>query len=137
MQPLDEALVVGASIASSLRLRLIARRSPSASPTLKAGERHRDVEHLLLEDDRPERLWRAARAAIVLDRVDEVGVLAQRLAPFDVGVDGLPWIGPGRTSATCTVRSSRSSGRVRSRHLHLRPALDLEEPDRVGLLDLE
>ena len=31
------------------------------------------------------------------------------------GWTALPWIGPGRTSATCTVRSSRFSGRVRSR----------------------
>ena len=31
------------------------------------------------------------------------------------GCTALPWIGPGRTSATCTVRSSRFSGRVRSR----------------------
>ena len=29
------------------------------------------------------------------------------------GCTALPWIGPGRTSATCTVRSSRFSGRVR------------------------
>ena len=28
------------------------------------------------------------------------------------GCTALPWIGPGRTSATCTVRSSRFSGRV-------------------------
>ena len=31
------------------------------------------------------------------------------------GCTALPWIGPGRTSATWTVRSSRFSGRVRSR----------------------
>ena len=31
------------------------------------------------------------------------------------GCTALPWIGPGRTSATCTVRSSRFSGCVRSR----------------------
>ncbi len=29
------------------------------------------------------------------------------------GCTAFPWIGPGRTSATCTVRSSRFSGRVR------------------------
>ena len=29
------------------------------------------------------------------------------------GCTALPWIGPGRTSATCTTRSSRFSGRVR------------------------
>ncbi len=45
-------------------------------------------------------------------------------------------IGPGRTSATWTVRSSRFSGRVRLQHLHLRAALDLEDADRVRRLDL-
>ena len=52
------------------------------------------------------------------------------------GWTALPWIGPGRTSATCTVRSSRFSGRVRSSDLHLRAALDLEDADGVGALDL-
>ena len=52
------------------------------------------------------------------------------------GCTALPWIGPGRTSATWTVRSSRFSGRVRGQALHLRPALDLEEADRVRVLDL-
>jgi hypothetical protein len=42
----------------------------------------------------------------------------------------LPWIGPGRTSATWTVKSSRFRLRP-EQALHLRAALDLEVADRV------
>ena len=52
------------------------------------------------------------------------------------GWTALPWIGPGRTSATWTVRSSRFSGRRAQEALHLGAALDLEEADGVGVLDL-
>ena len=51
------------------------------------------------------------------------------------GLTAPPWIGPGRTIATWIVRSSRFSGRVRRSERHLRAALDLEDADRVGLLD--
>ena len=52
------------------------------------------------------------------------------------GWTALPWIGPGRTSATWIVRSSRFSGPRPQQALHLRAALDLEVADRVGALDL-
>ena len=45
-----------------------------------------------------------------------------------------PWIGPGRTIATCddeVVEFSRLEAR---QHVHLRPALDLEDADRIALL---
>ena len=45
-----------------------------------------------------------------------------------------PWIGPGRTSATWTVRSSMFSGRVR-RRLCICARLDLERAHGVGVLD--
>jgi hypothetical protein len=50
----------------------------------------------------------------VVDRWHEARVLAQPLAVLDVRVDGLALDRPGRTSATCTVRSSRFSAGVRS-----------------------
>ena len=46
-----------------------------------------------------------------------------------------PWIGPGRTSATCTVRSSRSLGQGAGQHLHLGAALDLKDAGRLGGAD--
>ncbi len=44
-----------------LRLRLIARRSPSASPTVKPASAIGHGEHLVLEDDRAERLRERTR----------------------------------------------------------------------------
>ena len=52
------------------------------------------------------------------------------------GCTAPPWIGPGRTSATWIVRSSRFSGRVRRSALHLGAALDLKDADGVRALDL-
>ena len=69
-----------ASIASSLRLRLIARRSPSASPIEKPRRGHRDVEHLILEDDDAERVAQRLAQRLVLDRRLERRILALRAA---------------------------------------------------------
>ena len=68
-------------------MRLIARRSPSASPGPEAGEGFGDLHHLVLEDDRAERLaqHRLERGVLVGDLVG--GVFAQALAALDVGVD--------------------------------------------------
>ena len=125
-----------ASIASSLRLRLIARRSPSASPTLKPGRRHRDVEHLVLEDDDAERLGERLAQRLVLDRVDEARILAPALAPLDVGVDGLALDRPRADERDLHRQVVEVLGPRPQQALHLGAALDLEQPHRVGLLDL-
>ena len=101
----------------------------------EAGERHRHLDHLVLEDDRAERVLQHR-----LERRVLVGhlVRGRRAAPCAARCRGAPrrrWIGPGRTSATCTVRSSSDSGSVRVQHLHLRAALDLEDAHRLGALD--
>ena len=79
----------------------------------KAGERHRHLDHLLLEDDRPQRLLqhRLQQRVLVGDLV--VGVLAAELAPLYIGMDGAALDRAGRTSATWTMTSSRSRGWVR------------------------
>ena len=63
-------------------------------------------------------------------------VLAQPLAPLDVGVDGLALDRPRPHERDLGQMSSSVSGRVRRMHLHLRAALDLEVADGVRPLDL-
>ena len=55
-----------------------------------------------------------------------------------------PWIGPGRTSATCTVRSSRFSGRVRGSiciwarlSIWKTPVVSARRIEVIGLLVIE
>ena len=52
------------------------------------------------------------------------------------GCTAFPWIGPGRTSATCTVRSSRFSGRVCSRLCICARLSIWKTPTVSALLDL-
>ena len=46
-----------------------------------------------------------------------------------------PWIGPGRTIATCDHQIVEGSGFDARQHRHLRPALDLESAERVRFAD--
>ena len=76
---------------------LAAHRPPQALrlPHGEPGERDRHFQHLVLEDDRAERLaqHRLERGVLVGNLV--VGVDAQKLAPRDVRIDGAsldrPW----------------------------------------------
>ncbi len=83
----DEALVVGAQ----RRLGALAAHRPPQPLGLgggEAGQRHRHLDHLLLEDDRAERVaqHRLQQRVLVGDLVG--GVLAQALAPLYIWVDG-------------------------------------------------
>ena len=110
---------------------------PLGLPHAEAGERHRDLEHLVLEDDDAERLpQRLGERAGGRPAATKLGSSRSRWRCSMYGWTALPWIGPGRTSATWTVRSSRFSGPRAQQALHLRAALDLEVADRVGALDL-
>ena len=131
----DEALPVGLDRGLAP---LAAHRAPQplGLPHAEPGQRDRDVEHLLLEDDRPERLAQRLGQQRMVDRRHVVRVVAQLLAPVDVRVHRLPLDRPrpherdlhGQVLEVLRPRSQET--------LHLRAALDLEEPDRVRVLDL-
>ena len=46
-----------------------------------------------------------------------------------------PWIGPGRTIATLDHEIVEAGGFQPRQHRHLRPALDLEDAERIGARD--
>jgi hypothetical protein len=125
-----------ASIAASLRLRESARRSPSASPIEKPATGHRDLEHLVLEDDRAERLAQRLLEQRMLDGRHVARVLAHRLAPVDERVHRLRLDRAGphdRDLDRQVVEVLRPRAQQR---LHLRARLDLERADGVRVLDL-
>ena len=103
-------------------------------PDREAGERDRDLEHLVLEDDDAE--GRAERLAqeLVIDRPDVVRVLAQPLARIDVRMHRLSLDRPrpderdldGEVVEVLRLRSEEA--------LHLRAALDLERAHGVCAL---
>ena len=109
---------------------------PFGLPHAEARGRHRDVEHLILEDDHAERLPERLAERLVLDRVDEVGVDAEPLAALDVGVDGLALDRPRADERDLDGQVVEVLGAGSQEALHLGAALDLEEPDGVGALDL-
>src|SRR6185312_9837529 len=134
-RPREEALAVGLD---RVLAPLAAHRpaQPLRLPYGEPRERHRDLEHLLLEDDRAERLLEALREERMVMRDDVARILAPALPAFDVRVHGLPLDRPraderhlhGEVVEVLRLRSQKA--------LHLRSALDLEEPDGVGVLDL-
>ena len=101
----------------------------------EAGEGLRDLEHLVLEDDRAERLAQHAGERGVQARRLVVGVLAQALAALDVGVDGaaLDRARPDDRHLHRQLREVLGAGAPQ--RLHLRAALDLEDAGRLGALD--
>ena len=137
VQPLragDEALVVGLD----RRLGALAAHRPPQSLRLagrEAGERDRDLQHLVLEDDRPERLaqHRLERGVLVGDLV--AGIDAQPLAPLDVRIDRAALDRPGTDDRDLDRDVLEVLGPGPAQRLHLRAALDLEDPRRVGVLD--
>src|SRR5438132_14160914 len=88
LRTFDEALAVG--LERVVRA-LAAHRAAQAFrlPHAEAGERDRDLEHLVLEDDDAERRLQAVREQRMVDGRDEPRVLAQALAVLDVRMHGL------------------------------------------------
>ncbi len=132
---LDEALAVRLE---RLEAPLAAHRAAKALclPDREARERDRDVEHLVLEDDDPERRGERLPQELVLDRMDEGGVLPQPAPVLDVRMDGLTLdrAGPDERDLDGEVVDRLWAGAEEA--LHLRSALDLEHAHRVGVLDL-
>ena len=131
---LHEALVVGLD----RRRRALAAHRPPQPLRLagrEAGEGHRDLDHLVLEDDRPERVAQHRLERGMLVGHLEVRVHAQPLAALDVGVDRAAL---DRARAHDRDLDREVVERLRARapqRLHLGAALDLEDPHRLGLLD--
>ena len=100
------------------------------------GQRHRHLEHLVLEDDDAERLAQRLGEQRVVDGRDEGRVFAQPLPPLDVRVDGAALDRP-RPDERDLDRQVVEVLRPRAQEaLHLGAALDLEVADGVGALDL-
>ena len=102
----------------------------------EAGERHRHVEHLVLEDDDAVRVAERLAQQLVVDGRHVVRVDPQPLARVDVRVHGLALDRPraherdlhGQVVEVLRLRPQQA--------LHLRAALDLEVADRVRPLDV-
>ena len=131
---LDEALVVGLD---RRRRALAAHRPPQPLGLAgrEAGERHRDLDHLVLEDDRAERVAQHRLERRVVVGHDVVRVHAQPLAARDVRVDGAAEDRAGPHDRDLDREVVEALGARAVQRLHLRARLDLEDAHRVGLLD--
>ncbi len=130
----EEALVVGVD----RRRRALAAHRPSQTLGLagrEAGERHRDLDHLVLEDDRAERVTQHRLQRRVVVRHDEVGIHAHPLAALDVRVHRPAEDRPRAHDRDLDREVVQVLGPRAVERLHLRARLDLEDPHRVGLLD--
>ena len=125
-----------ASSASWLRFRLIARRSPSASPTVKPASAIATSSTWSWKTTTPNVERSGSRRSSWSTGKTYDGSSRSRCRASMYGCTAFPWIGPGRTSATWTVMSSRFSRLRPQEALHLRAALDLERADRVRALDV-
>ncbi len=101
----------------------------------EAGERLRDLDHLVLEDDRPERLAQHLDQRRVKARWLVGGVFAQPLAALDVGVHGTTLDRPGTDDRDLDRDLLEVRGASAAQRLHLRAALDLEDAGRLRRLD--
>ena len=117
---------------------LAAHRAPQALGLAdrEARQRHRDLQHLVLEDDHPQRVGERLREQRVVDRRHEARVLSQPLAMLDVRVDGLALDRPGPDECDLDGQVVEVLGPCAQQALHLRAALDLEDTDGVGTLDV-
>jgi hypothetical protein len=102
----------------------------------EAGQRRRHAEHLLLEDHDPERLAQRLLQQRMVVRRHEVRVLAEGLPVRDVRMDGAALDRPGPHERDLHGQVVQVLGPRPQQRLHLRPALDLEDADRVRLLNL-
>ena len=102
----------------------------------EAGERHRHLEHLLLEDHHAERLPQAVgQQGVVVGRL-EVGVVPLHAPVLHVWVDGAAADRPGADEGDLDGEVVEVLGPGLQEALHLGAALDLEHADGVGVLDL-
>ena len=109
---------------------------PLRLPHREAGERDRDLEHLVLEDDDAERRAQRLAQELVVDRPDVARVLAQPLPRVDVRVHRLPLDRPRPHERDLDGDVVEVLGLRAQEALHLRAALDLERADRVRALDV-
>ena len=101
----------------------------------EAREGHRDLDDLVLEDDRPQRVAQDGleRVVVVGDLV--VGLHAQALAALDVGVDRAALDRPRAHDRHLDGEVVEVLGARAPQRAHLRAALDLEDAGGLGLLD--
>ena len=134
-RPLDEPL---AKRLQRLERALAAHRAaqPLSLADRESGERHRHLEHLVLEDDDAERLLERLlqQRMVVLD--GERGIHAALRAPVDVRVDGAALDRARADERHLDGEVVQVLGARPQQPLHLRAALDLEHADGVGGLDL-
>ena len=116
-------------------LRALAAHRPAQAVGLargKAGEGLGHFHHLILEDDRAQRVLqdRPQGGMLIGDLIG--GVFAQPPAPLDIGVDR-PALNRARPDDRDLDREVSQVGRPRaSQRLHLGAALDLKDAHRVG-----
>ena len=100
------------------------------------GQRHRHLEHLLLVDDRAEGvLQRPLQQRVLVGDLELAGFLALSFASLYIRVDRAALDRPRpdqRHLHGHVVEVFRPRAR---QHLHLRPALDLEDAGRLGAVD--
>ena len=105
-------------------------------PDREPRERDRDVEHLILEDDHPERRGKRLAERLVRHGIDERRILAEAPPVLDVRVHGLPLDRPGPHERDLDREVVDRLGPRAEEALHLRAALDLKHADGVRGLDL-
>ncbi len=98
--------------------------------------RHGDVEHLVLEDDDTERVAQSLAERLVQDRRLEGGIGAFRMPVLHVGVNRLALDRARAHERDLDGQIVEVLGARLQEALHLGAALDLEDADRVGALDL-
>ena len=101
----------------------------------EAGERHRHLDHLVLEDDRAERVGedRLEAGVLVGDLVG--GILAEELAALQIGVDSAALDRAGAHQRHLDDHIVDRLRKAARQHLHLRPALDLKDAGGLGGAD--
>ena len=102
----------------------------------EARRRHRDVEHLILEDDDAERVAQRLTERLVLDGRLERRIGTSPPAMLDVRMHGFPLDRAGPDERHLHRQVVEVLRPCLQQALHLRAALDLEDADRVRLLDL-
>ena len=134
-RPRDEA---GAPGLDRLLAPLAAHRAaqPFRLADREPRRRHRHVEHLVLEDDDAERVPERLAQALVLDGRLERGVGALRVPVLHVRVHRLALDRAGSHERHLHRQVVEVLRAGLQQALHLRAALDLEDADRVGRLDL-
>ena len=125
-----------ASIASSLRLRLIARRSPSASPIEKPAAAIATSSTWSWKTTTPSVSRSASRSDSCSTGGSKLGIVALRVPVLHVRVHGLALDRPRADERDLHGQVVEVLGPRLQQALHLRAALDLEDADGVGRLDL-